>query len=239
VAARARDPAPRRGRPQPARRRARSCRLDHHHVEPRPDGRRHLDPGDQPPRSRDHRRQQGRGEAGRRRRRARGPQAHEPVAELRPPRRRRLGRGQLHAGRGPSTIIASSRSPPASSRVHGISTASATAAAPSRRPAAPAPCRRAGRRASRSASSPAPTSPSASSTPMPTPPRRDLDLLVHLGDYYLRISSAANIRRRGEALPGRSSSRPTRRSRSPIIACATPPIAPIPTFSASTPSPRW
>ena len=38
----------------------------HHLVEPRPDGRHHLDPGHQPPRSRDHRRQQGRGEARRR-----------------------------------------------------------------------------------------------------------------------------------------------------------------------------
>ena len=41
-------------------------RLDHHLVEPRADGRHHLDPGHQPPRGRDHRRQQGRGEARRR-----------------------------------------------------------------------------------------------------------------------------------------------------------------------------
>ena len=51
-----------------------------HHLEPRPDGRHHLDPGDQPARGRDHRGQQGRGEGRRRRRRDRGPQAHEPVA---------------------------------------------------------------------------------------------------------------------------------------------------------------
>ena len=55
-------------------------RLDHHLVEPRPDGRRHLDPGHQPPRSRDHRGQQGARNAGHRRRRARGAQADEPVA---------------------------------------------------------------------------------------------------------------------------------------------------------------
>ena len=40
--------------------------LDHHHLQPRPDGRHRLDPGDQPARSRDRRGQQGRGDAGRR-----------------------------------------------------------------------------------------------------------------------------------------------------------------------------
>ena len=50
----------------------RAQRLHNHHLQPRPDGRRHLDPGDQPPRSRDPRRQQGRGEGRRRRRRDRG-----------------------------------------------------------------------------------------------------------------------------------------------------------------------
>ena len=68
-------------RPAPARRRREELsRLDHHHLQPRPDGRHRLDAGDQPARSRDHRRQQGRGEAGRGRRRARDPQADEPVA---------------------------------------------------------------------------------------------------------------------------------------------------------------
>ena len=57
-----------------------ALRLVHHLVEPRPDGRDHLDPGHQPARSRDHRGQQGRGEGRRRRWRDRGPQAHEPVA---------------------------------------------------------------------------------------------------------------------------------------------------------------
>ena len=55
-------------------------RLDHHHFSLGTDGRHRLDPGDQPPAGRDHRGQQGAGNAGDRRRRARGAQVHEPVA---------------------------------------------------------------------------------------------------------------------------------------------------------------
>ena len=76
----AEDPPALRSRPNRQGGARRALRLDHHHLQPRPDGRDHLDPGDQPPGSRDRRRQQGRGEAGRGRRRARDPQAHEPLA---------------------------------------------------------------------------------------------------------------------------------------------------------------
>ena len=60
VAAGARDPAPRR-RGADRQGHARGAeRLVDHPVQPRPDGRRHLDPGHQPAGSGDHRRQQGR-----------------------------------------------------------------------------------------------------------------------------------------------------------------------------------
>ena len=55
-------------------------------------------PGDQPARSRDHRSQQDRRAPGVRRRRNSPRQADEPVDQLRPPRRRRLGRRKLRPG---------------------------------------------------------------------------------------------------------------------------------------------
>ena len=58
--------------------------------------------------------------------------------------------------------------------------------------------------------------------------RRDLDLLVHLGDYFYEFERGKYPSAR-EALAGRIlEPAQARRSRSPIIACATPPIAPIP-----------
>ncbi len=73
-------------------------RRDLHHFQPRTDGRHHFDARRQSAPGRDYRRQQDRGKARPDRRRDRGPQADEPVAILRPPRRRRLGCGELPAG---------------------------------------------------------------------------------------------------------------------------------------------
>ena len=66
LATRPRDRPPRRSRAHRQGEPRGADRLDHHLVEPRPDGRDRLDPGHQPPRSRDHRGQQGPGAAGRR-----------------------------------------------------------------------------------------------------------------------------------------------------------------------------
>ena len=79
-------------------------------------------------------------------------------------------------------------------------------------------------------SSPARTWASAGSTPMPMPPRATISTCaVHLGDYFYEYAPGTYPVRRRMRSPGASPQPDGRdRSSSPITACATPAIAPIP-----------
>ena len=94
---------------------------------------------------------------------------------------------------------------------------------------------RAGAGASGSGSSPARTCASAGSTLMRhAAARRDIDLIVHVGDYLYEYQEGRYPDAgRGAAGADRSCRRP-RSSGSPTTGCATPPIAPIRICSGST-----